>query len=113
MTSQPWTETMDGSPALVPLHYPAGKDGENVGEAGYIKFQAGPIHEHGRNGTTLEDVLQVLIDRLKGFNDNPTFRCRENSLAITALEEGQNWLFRRTRNRQQQGVEGHNIPHLS
>jgi hypothetical protein len=104
-----WTESMDGSPSRVVLKIPDAPEGPDVG---YIQFQAGPIAEVGRNGTTIEAVLQVLIDRLKGFNEGP-FRSRENSLAITALEEGQNWLYRRTMNRQAQGVEGRNLPHTS
>lgn len=40
-------------------------------------------------------------------------RCRENSLAITALEEANNWLMRRRLNRVAQGVEGTYEPHTS
>lgn len=75
-----------------------------------IKFQEGPILEVGHNGCQIEDVIDVLLDRLRGFNEGP-FRCRENSLAITALEDAQNWLLRRTLNRAAQGVEGHSLPH--
>ena len=91
-------ESLDGSPALV-------RD-----EAGFIslRFQCGPIKEHGVNGTTIEDVIDVLIARLQGFNAGP-FRCRQNSLAITALEEAQNWLYRRTLARIRAGTEGTNI----
>lgn len=92
-------ECLDGSPALV-------RD-----EAGFIgiKFQCGPVQEHGVNGTTIEAVVDLLIERLQGFNNGP-FRCRENSLAITALEDAQNWLYRRTRNRIRAGAEGTNQP---
>ena len=112
MTKLQWTEAMDGSPAWVPLPIPGEVDGLEDA-AGHIKFQAGPISEFGRNGTTIEAVIQVLIDRLRGFNENPVFRCRENSLAITHLEEALHWLWARTRARQEQGVEGKNIPHIS
>lgn len=93
-------EAMDGSPAAV-------RDA-----AGYIniKFQCGPVQEHGVNGTSIENVIDLLVTRLEGFNVGP-FRCRENSLAITHLQEAQNWLERRTRNRVKAGVEGTNQPH--
>lgn len=61
------------------------------------------------NGAIIEDVIQACIDRLRFFQGDDgrgKFSCRENSLAITHLEEGQNWLIRRTLNRQERGVEG-------
>jgi hypothetical protein len=90
-------EAMDGSSAIV------------NDAAGYIhiKFQCGPVQEHGVNGTSIENVIDLLVARLEGFNNGP-FRCRENSLAITHLQEAQNWLERRTRDRVKRGVEGVN-----
>jgi hypothetical protein len=38
------------------------------------------------------EELQVFIDKLKQMNQEPEFRSRELSLAITACEEGRNWL---------------------
>lgn len=56
-----------------------------------------------KDGTTNEEVLLVLIDRLQKLNaKNP---CRENSLAITKLEESLMWLNKRTQNRVERGVE--------
>ena len=69
-----------------------------------IKFQAGPLPD-GINGCSIEDVIDVLIARLEGFQKG-NFRCRENALAITKLEEAKLWLLERTRKRQVQGVEG-------
>lgn len=77
-----------------------------------ITFQNGPIEEVGINGAGIEDVIDLLIERLRGFNEGD-MRCRENSLAVTALEEARNWLTLRTINRIQQGVEGYNRPHQS
>ncbi len=74
-----------------------------------IKFQVGPIGEVGANGTTIENVIDVLVERLEGFNQGD-FRCRENSCAITHLQEAQNWLYRRTARRKAAGVEGFNKP---
>jgi len=72
-----------------------------------IKFQCGPIKEHDENGTTIELVAQVLIDRLEGFQKGP-FKCRENALAITKFQEAIHWLEDRTKGRQDRGVEGTN-----
>lgn len=56
------------------------------------------------DGTTNEAVLEVLIDRLNSMGAK--FPCRENSIAITKLEEALMWLNRRTANRKARGVEG-------
>lgn len=56
------------------------------------------------DGTTNEDVLKVLIDRIKTLNEK--FPCRENSIVITKLEESLMWLNHRTELRKAQGVEG-------
>ena len=56
------------------------------------------------NGTTNEEVLAVLIDRLRGLGN--AIPCRENSIAITKLEEALMWLGKRTANRKARGVEG-------
>jgi hypothetical protein len=72
-----------------------------------ITFQNGPIGEVGINGCQVEDVIAVIIDRLRELNV-PPYNTRETSLAITALEEADNWLERRTRDRIRRGVEGKN-----
>lgn len=82
------------------------------GAHGRIVFQHGPIKEVGVNGTTIEAVQRALINRLRGFNEGP-FRCRENSLAITHMEEALHWLNARTQARQHQNVEGVAAPHTS
>jgi len=74
-----------------------------------ITFQDGPIKEVGVNGCQTEDVIAVLIARLKGLNV-PPYNTRETSLAITALEDAQNWLWRRTREREERNVEGTSKP---
>lgn len=75
-----------------------------------IKFQEGVIGEKGINGAQIEDVIDVLVERLAEFQ-NGDFSCRENALAITHLQEAQNWLYRRTMERRKQGVEGKNEKH--
>jgi hypothetical protein len=70
-----------------------------------IDFQEGPIKENGVNGVCNEDLIAMVITRLEGFQ-NSEFRCRENALAITALEEALLWLRKRTMGREKRGVEG-------
>ena len=70
-----------------------------------INFQEGPILEHGVNGCHQEDLLAIVIDRLKSFQAGP-FSCRENALAITKIEEAMHWLNHRTKERQDRKVEG-------
>lgn len=70
-----------------------------------IHFQEGPIKEHGVNGVCNEDLIVMVIKRLEGFQ-NSEFNCRENSLAITELENALLWLRKRTMGRENRGVEG-------
>ena len=70
-----------------------------------IHFQEGAIKECGVNGVCNEDLLNMVLERLEGFQ-NSEFKCRENALAITAIEEALLWLHKRTIAREQRGVEG-------
>lgn len=72
-----------------------------------ILFQNGPIDADGNgvNGLTHEALLAIIIDRLQGFQSGP-YKCRENALALTHLEDAVHWLAHRTRVRMQRGVEG-------
>lgn len=72
-----------------------------------IHFQHGPIAEVGVNGLTNEALIAIVIDRLSGAQEGQ-FKCRENALAITKLEEASLWLARRTLDRMARGVEGQN-----
>jgi hypothetical protein len=72
-----------------------------------IHFQNGPIQEAGVNGISGEALMAIQIDRLRSFQAGP-FACRENALALTALEESLMWLQKRTRDRLARGVEGTN-----
>src|SRR5690625_6470008 len=84
------------------------EDGRKVSYVKNIHFQEGPIKEHGRNGIHNEELIAMVICRLEHFN-NSEFRCRENSMAITKLEEAVMWLRKRTMGREQRGVEGTHI----
>ena len=72
---------------------------------GQVTFQKGPIKEHGVNGCHNEDLIAIVIDRLTGFQTTD-FKCRENALALTKLEEALHWLNHRTKARENRGVEG-------
>jgi len=56
------------------------------------------------NGTTNEEVLRVLIDRLQSLNKK--LPSRQTSIAITKCEEALMWLNNRTQERKARGVEG-------
>lgn len=56
------------------------------------------------DGTTNEEVLAVLIDRMQYLQGK--FPCRENAIVITNLEESLMWLNKRTSDRLKRGVEG-------
>lgn len=90
-------ESLDGSPAGIGERYIN------------VKFQCGPIQEHGVNGTTIERVIELLVARLEGFQKGP-FACDQNAQAIVALEQGKLALEIRTGERKARGVEGTNEP---
>ena len=80
-----------------------------IRECLHVKFQSGPVKEHGVNGVQVEDVLAVALDRIRFLNGKQA--CRENACAITNIEQGLHWLEQRTKKRQQLGVEGTNELH--
>ncbi len=99
----------DGNPTggrteMMVAHYPEdGAEGSLV-HAIDINWQNGIIDDNGQNGAFVEDVLEAVRQRLQFFNSTK-FRCRENSLAITKIEEALQWLDWRTRQRLLQEVE--------
>lgn len=56
------------------------------------------------DGTTNEEILEVLIDRMNFLQSK--FPCRENAIVITKLEESLMWLNKRTQDRMKRNVEG-------
>jgi len=74
----------------------------------FIEKRESPVAGEGletvNDGTTNEEVLEVLIDRVKYLNGK--FPCRENAIVITKLEESLMWLNKRTADRKTRGVEG-------
>ena len=71
-----------------------------------IKFriQYGPIKEVGLNGVQIDQLISTAKIIIEGLNGK--FACRENSIAITKLEEALMWLEKRKKNREKRGVEG-------
>ena len=60
------------------------------------------------DGTTNEEVLAMLIDRLKYLDGK--FPCLENRIAIRCTEKALEALNQRTERRKKAGVEGKNAP---
>lgn len=73
-----------------------------------IDFQEGPIKEAGINGVANEDLLLMVLTRLKSFQDTE-WHSKENELAITKIEEAVMWLRKRTLEREARNVEGTSI----
>ena len=76
---------------------------------GTLRFQPVVFYELNEdgtfeNGTTLEEMLRVSIERLSNINGR--LACRENSIAITKMQEALMWLNARTADRKKRGVEG-------
>lgn len=74
---------------------------ENGQKVVFVKMLPNGEYE---DGTTLEEMLRVCIERLTYLNG--MFPCRENSCAITKMEEALMWLNKRTQDRINRGVEG-------
>ena len=84
--------------------------GRVVGLGINIQWQNGPLsypdgERREPNGAFVESVIQAAISRLCFYQDTK-FKCRENALAITKLEEALHWLEHRTAGRVKRGVEG-------
>ena len=56
------------------------------------------------DGTTNEEVLEMLIDRIGMLNAKVP--CRENAIVLTHLETAKLWLENRTADRKKRNVEG-------
>ena len=77
-----------------------------------ISWQNGPLGRGAErqtpNGVFVETVIAAALQRIQFYNEGK-FRCRENSLAITHLEEALHWLHARTAAREAREVEGINV----
>ena len=72
---------------------------------GTVSFQNGPIKEAGVNGVMNEDLLAILIDRMRGFQSGD-YACDANKHALYYLENALTSLRERTDEREARGVEG-------
>lgn len=83
--------------------------GTTQGRGINIAWQNGPLVVDGvrqvPNGAFVEDVIAAAVGRIQHYQ-NSRFKCRENALAITKLEEALHWLDARTKDREARGVEG-------
>jgi hypothetical protein len=70
-----------------------------------LQIQNGPRKEVGSNGADIEVLGELWLDILKSFNEGK-YRCRENSITITKIEEALMWQDKRRKNRLNREVEG-------
>ena len=70
-----------------------------------VRFQNGPVQEEGVNGIQDDDLLRIVVDRLKGLQRSK-FSCQEGRLALRHVELALYWLRERKRDREMRGVEG-------
>lgn len=67
-------------------------------------LQHGPVKEVGVNGCQVDTVIEAAKTILEGLNRQ--FPCRENSIAITHLDDALHWLEHRKKDREKRSVEG-------
>lgn len=67
-------------------------------------IQNGPIKEFGVNGCQVDEMIHAAKLIIEGLNKNVP--CRENSMAITKLDECLMWLKKRKDDRIKREVEG-------
>ena len=86
---------------------PAG--GITTGVGIEVSWQNGPlgtgVDRKEPNGAFVEGVIAAALDRLEYYQQGK-FKCRENALAITKLEEALHWCMHRTQLRTIRKVEG-------
>lgn len=86
---------------------PAG--GTTLGVGISISWQNGPLgrgmERQDPNGAFVEGVIAAAVGRLEHYQESK-FKCRENALAITKLQEALHWLDHRTADREAREVEG-------
>lgn len=73
-----------------------------------IKFQNGARKdENSTHGVLDTDLLEIVRDRLKGFQSGQ-FATRENAIALTHIEEALLWMNKRVEDRIERNVLGTN-----
>lgn len=92
--------SMDGSDGIVERPYIR------------IEFQRGPVPEVGVNGCRMEDVIEVLQERLLDHQGRD-LACEENATALYHLDMARDALLLRRRRREHQGVLNTKTRHAS
>ncbi|HVL38578.1 MAG TPA: hypothetical protein VM328_04220 [Fimbriimonadaceae bacterium] len=77
-----------------------------------ITFQHGHPSEVGINGCRIEDVIDVVVEKLLDFQGRD-LACQENADALYHLDLAREALMLRRRRREQQGVIYTQEPHRS
>lgn len=74
-----------------------------------IEWQNGPLNRGAErkepNGAFVETVINAAKQRIEYYQESK-FKCRENAMAITKLDEALLWLNKRTLDRENRAVEG-------
>lgn len=79
--------------------------GQSCGIGFTIAWQRGALHENGRNGAFIIDVLQACENQLRYFQDSK-FACEENQAALDCLKKSIDYLRQRRSRRESEGVLG-------
>jgi hypothetical protein len=77
-----------------------------------IEFQRGSVSELGVNGCRIEDVIEILQNRLLDHQGR-SLACEENAEALYHLEMAREALVKRRRRREEQGVFDTRQKHVS
>lgn len=89
-----------------------GSDGHVKKPFIHIEWQCGSVSENGINGCRVEDVIEVLQNRLLDHQGR-SLACEENAEALLHLELAREALVKRRRRREDQGVLDTDQPHAS
>lgn len=86
--------------------YAADDNPENGNPLIVIQFQKRPRNDpDARHGVLDGDLLEIVRDRLRAFQDGP-FATKENACALTHIEEALMWMNKRAEDRAERGVLG-------
>ena len=104
------SQTIQGQSGPIKIINVTAKDGVVLGGACHgtgmtLSWQDGALEGKPANGTFVEDVLLVAMERLKSYQEN-AYACEENEVAIKNIKKAIKALNKRTEERKKRGVEG-------
>ena len=106
-----WTNEMRAENVCDSNGNPTGGNVRGVGLS--IDWQNGPLgrgaEKIAASGAFVEDIVLAAIQRLQFFQESK-FKCRENALALTHLEDALHWLEHRHDAREARQVQGLHKP---